>query len=331
MKWKLIDIQTWNPGLAIDNERCRSLFGDQVADLKGPKTRYFYDGEDLQDLTKRHFSKFISTYDIPETAIKDLVVGYTFLPQEWMNRKPGLDCLVANELNLTSCEPSYMTNRVCSTIPQVFEYLDNKRFSGRRTAGDVALVAIMDFPSIFLRRPLDHHAISKVIFGDGVNFMLLVLVDDDDAFAPGYTIEDVASLFIPGTADKACSDHDGAIHLSRYMTDDVPELIWRNGIEPLLRKHQLTVSDFRYWAIHPGGIPIIAGVEKKLGLDKRTLQYVYDTFFDGGNRYAVSAGYVFDRIHRLLPKSHGDRIFWATAAIGIYLGACIMTYRNARV
>lgn len=89
MKWKLIDIQTWNPGLAIDNERCRSLFGDQVADLKGPKTRYFYNGEDLQDLTKRQFSTFISTYDIPETAIKDLVVGYTFLPKNGSTGNPA--------------------------------------------------------------------------------------------------------------------------------------------------------------------------------------------------------------------------------------------------
>ena len=326
MRWKILDIKTWDPGYRIDQEECRKLFGDEVANMKGPNFRCFYNGENLLEVCMSVFDEWLKKYDIPKETVSDCALGTTYLPQEWFERKPDLPSAITNEMKLDNGEPSIILNRICTTIPSVIEYLDNKRVAGRRKIGDTALVAVLDFPSLILRRDVEHHAVAKNIFGDGCFFMLMRMVKEPTDLGAGYIVEDVDNLFVPYTGDKAYSDENGAIFLSRYMTDDVPNLVVNIGIKNMLDKHKLKVPDIRYWPVHPGGVPIIAGIEKLLGLEKRTLQYCFDTFFEGGNRYAVSAGYVFDRLHREYPKKSGDRIFMATVAIGIYLGAVLMTY-----
>ncbi len=328
MKWKILEITTWNPGLIVDAKVCKELFGKEVASMSLPCTRYFYDGEDLIDLNQEIFTTWIRKHGISNQRVRDLIVGHSYLPDDWSHKKPGIECAIANALELENCEPSYIANRYCSTIPAAIEMLDNKRAAERRIEGDIAFISVMDFPSLILRKEIGHHKISQRIFGDGAFFMLLELVDGISHGAPGYLIDDVSNSFITFTSDKAYADENGAIILSQYMTDDVPDLIYDEGIKPFLKQNNLSNQDIRYWILHPGGIPIISGVEKRLGLKIKTLSYAYDTFCDGGNRYATAAGFVFDRVDKSHEKRDGDKLAMITASIGIYLGAVMLTYHN---
>jgi predicted naringenin-chalcone synthase len=79
----------------------------------------------------------------------------------------------------------------------------------------------------------------------------------------------------------------------------LPELIQKNlggWLNAWLDEHQLSVSDIRSWAIHPGGPRILEAAESALGLTSDATQISRNVLCQHGNMSSATVLFILDAL-----------------------------------
>src|SRR5690606_15773005 len=119
----------------------------------------------------------------------------------------------------------------------------------------------------FQRAPTEDNILANALFADG---SASLLVEGTSTSRLKLEIEQFHSvLSAEGKSDMAWTIGD--VGFEMRLSSYVPDLI-RRGIggltNSLLEKISLTLSDIRYFAIHPGGKKILEVVEDELGITR---------------------------------------------------------------
>jgi predicted naringenin-chalcone synthase len=80
----------------------------------------------------------------------------------------------------------------------------------------------------------------------------------------------------------------------------------QTALEQLLRRHQLTQSDVRFWVVHPGGRKVIDNVQNHFGLTEDQLRFSRTVLRNYGNMSSPTVMFVLDEIVRSGEPHAGD-------------------------
>ncbi len=137
--------------------------------------------------------------------------------------------------------------------------------------------------------------VSNAIFADGAAAVVLAGANDAASTLP--QVAATGSKLVPDTKDSMTwriGDHGFAMTLSA----EVPGLIEEKLLDYVtdwLRRHQLTISDIKGWAVHPGGPRILRAVETALHLPEEALATSRAVLADHGNMSSATMLYILRR------------------------------------
>jgi alkylresorcinol/alkylpyrone synthase len=140
--------------------------------------------------------------------------------------------------------------------------------------------------------------VSAGLFGDGA--AAVVIVGDaraDSLGINGVQIKDSASFLFPDT-ERVMGWDVGSYGLRVVLAPTVPEIVshdLRPLVEKFLAKHDLQLSDVKYWVAHPGGPKVLRALESALELDPSATALTWDSLRDVGNLSSASVLHVLDK------------------------------------
>jgi predicted naringenin-chalcone synthase len=160
------------------------------------------------------------------------------------------------------------------------------------------------------------------LFGDGAAGLLVcgekaasdfdnkvLIIDAQLSFSPGNCIGMKEGRFLVG-------DKVGAV---------MPDMVARKVILPLLRRHNLTVSDVEEWSIHQGSHRILDEFKRQeiLGLTDEQLQKSHRSLSKIGNISSPSCLFVFDEWLKTKNTPSGSYGMIVGFGAGYYMGAIL--------
>jgi alkylresorcinol/alkylpyrone synthase len=74
----------------------------------------------------------------------------------------------------------------------------------------------------------------------------------------------------------------------------------------LFRRHGLSMSDIRFWVLHPGGRKVIDNVQEHFGLTNTQLQFSRTVLRNYGNMSSPTVMFVLDEVMRNGDPQPGD-------------------------
>lgn len=78
------------------------------------------------------------------------------------------------------------------------------------------------------------------------------------------------------------------------------------ALQQLLRRHQLSQSDIRFWVVHPGGRKVIDNVQKHFGITEDQLRFSRSVLRNYGNMSSPTVMFVLDEVIRKGDPRPGD-------------------------
>ena len=240
---------------------------------------------------------------------------------------PGFDLLVAQKLGLrpetertllhgVGCAGGLSAMRAAASMAQS---------ASMRGRGAKILAFSSEISSIFFRRNLQDMAentqgfegpeatnIAPIIFSDGAASFVL-----NNELAPGAKEAAIYSLInweiatMPGTTKELDLTAD-PLGFRATLTTEVPFVALR-AIAPMFEKlkpflpsdskiastgKSVEAKDFD-WALHPGGITILEGVQGKMELDDEQLRASFDVYRNHGNSSSASVLIVLDQLRKM--------------------------------
>jgi predicted naringenin-chalcone synthase len=167
------------------------------------------------------------------------------------------------------------------------------------------------------------HLRASLLFSDGAAGMLVVPAQLRSAFRrPLIRIIDIHCDFV---ASAAVRMREGSLRLTQELEADVPNVVARRVIRPMLARHGLTVADVDEWALHQGGRPLLDrfGDPDTLGLSERQRASSLELFSRHGNLSAPSWMFVLDDFLRDETNKPGRKGMIVAFGAGLYLGAAL--------
>ena len=170
----------------------------------------------------------------------------------------------------------------------------------RSDAGAVVLVVCVELHSLYFKEiDSQEQLILNSLFADGA--CAAILVNDDkraNMNLPGFVINTVRSVTLPGTADGILASYHAqgfnaclSPNLAGYIAQHLPAFIETN-----LWLQNLQRSQVDYWCVHPGGKKILDAVCSCLSLEKDDLSFSYEVLRHHGNMESVSIYHVLKNI-----------------------------------
>lgn len=227
---------------------------------------------------------------------------------------PGYDQLVTNELGVPySSERALLSGIGCAGGLAALRVGANYASAAAyRQKPACVLVFACELCSIQVRSELDYAqdreepGIGPALFGDGAAALILC-----NEFAAGqhtgsiYSLLDWSTCLIPDTG-MHMSYRTTTLGFLLYLSKQVP-LLAASSVEAPLRKllgrstNQTTRPQDFDWALHPGGLSIIKGVQKAMALPEDRLRASYDIYQNRGNASSVAVLAVLDRLREMGP------------------------------
>jgi alkylresorcinol/alkylpyrone synthase len=136
------------------------------------------------------------------------------------------------------------------------------------------------------------------LFGDGA--AAVVVVGDERAASldiRGVQVADSASFLFPDT-ERVMGWDIGSYGLRVVLAPNVPEIVsqeLRSLVEKFLAKHDLQLSDVKYWVAHPGGPKVLRALELALELDPIATIHTWESLRQVGNLSSASVLHVLDK------------------------------------
>jgi len=258
------------------------------------------------------------------TDIGFLGVSYNISPHE--NILPNLACQIAMEKELTlSAIPEEISYYGCAA--GIYSMKSAVDFCA--THNQAAVVYSFDYCTwisdlIYDQSHPDFKANIKAtaIFNDGAIGLLLIPESMiNKKFKYLLKIMDISLDFHLGTA---ISMNDGKFLIGKEIKDVLPGVISSRLIQPLLKKHDLTIRDIAQWSIHQGGLPVLRQFAEGsvLGLSDQQLAVSRQMFRKYGNFSNPSSFFILDEFfHNRREKDALGMVVGFGA--GYYLGAML--------
>jgi predicted naringenin-chalcone synthase len=169
---------------------------------------------------------------------------------------------------------------------------------------------------------------STLLFGDGC---AAVLVQQQHSTLPGLSIKNFYSeVSFKGKQYMSwqLSSKGFLMTLSGYVPDLVKE-DFNSLLERALQKASLAKSAIGYWCVHPGGLKILAAIEKSAGLSKQDLQHSYDVLKEYGNMSSPTVLFVLKQIMDEIkgdPEKKGSNVFSVAFGPGLTMETFLASY-----
>lgn len=165
---------------------------------------------------------------------------------------------------------------------------------------------------------------AALLFGDAAAGLLLVPARLRPAFRrPLLRVIDLRCDFVPGMAVRLDGD---ALRFGQGLEREVPELVARRLVRPMLERNGLDVAAVAEWSLHQGGRPLLerfgdAGV---LGLSDAQRCRSLELFERHGNLSIASALVVLDSfMHAAEPATPGTKGMVVSFGAGYYMAALL--------
>ena len=240
---------------------------------------------------------------------------------------PGLDIDLVNALQL-----SPFTERTAINFMGCYA-----AFNGLKTADAIVkanpsskvLLVCCELCSIhFQQEASDDNLLANALFADGCAATIITAQLGD---YPALQIENYASAIAPkGAQDMAWTigNFGFEMKLSTYVPAIVEEGI-ANLCNRLLERYQLTASQIKHFAIHPGGVKILQAIEKALGLSKESNRFAYEVLQQFGNMSSPTVLYVLKNVmQNLQVDNREEKIVSFAFGPGLTLESMLFTYRH---
>jgi alpha-pyrone synthase len=240
---------------------------------------------------------------------------------------PGLDIDLVNALHL-----SPFTERTAINFMGCYA-----AFNGLKTADAIVkanpsskvLLVCCELCSIhFQQEASDDNLLANALFADGC---AATVVTAQTGEYSSLQIENYASAISPkGAQDMAWTigNFGFEMKLSTYVPAIVEEGI-ANLCNRLLERYQLSASQIKHFAIHPGGIKILQAIEKALGLSKESNRFAYEVLQQFGNMSSPTVLYVLKNLLQNLQRDNNDeKIVSFAFGPGLTLESMLFTYRH---
>lgn len=137
------------------------------------------------------------------------------------------------------------------------------------------------------------------IFGDGCAAVLVGACEREAAIGQGHVvIRDHLSYLVERTEDGitlGIKEKGITCQLSRQLPDYIVAGV-NPVIEQFLARHGLTKQQIDLWAIHPGGLRIIEGAQRSLGLSDSQVTDSWEVLRQYGNMLSPSVLFVLERM-----------------------------------
>lgn len=141
--------------------------------------------------------------------------------------------------------------------------------------------------------------VANSLFADGAAAAIVRAQSPTDSVkTQGWQLRANGSYVIPGTAD-AMSWRIGDHGFTMTLSAQVPEIIktqLKPWLEQWLAQQDLSVSQVRTWAIHPGGPRIVSATASALGLTPQTVQTSLDVLNEYGNMSSPTILFILQRL-----------------------------------
>ena len=209
---------------------------------------------------------------------------------------PGLDCHIIQELGLSrGVDRALIGFMGCAAAMNGFRVgMDYCRCHEK-----AALVCCVELSSVHTTFDDNvNDAILHAIFGDGCAAAVLGGKTASQAPKGAFAIIDDHACLMEGTEDGitlSINDTGISCKLSKYL----PQYIAKNMkgyVDAFLGKHDLSMDDMDFWAVHPGGRRIIEEAQNGLGLTEEQCKYSWKVLNDYGNMLSPSVMFVLELI-----------------------------------
>ena len=139
------------------------------------------------------------------------------------------------------------------------------------------------------------NAIINAIFADGA--AAVILTSQEEAKGK-LTYQDSYSLWVEDTPELMnwTVGNTGFLMNLSPKVPDVLAAYLPNYVETLLAKHELTLTDLAFWAIHPGGRRIVDKIQSIFNLSDRLVADSYGVLRDYGNMSSPTILFILKRI-----------------------------------
>lgn len=216
---------------------------------------------------------------------------------------PGLGLLLAQRLGMSpSLKRTQIFGMGCyASFPGIQRADDGVR----NRPNQLALVLSLELCTLHL--PFDdavESVVSTSLFGDGAAMMVI----GNRPEMSGPQLIDSETYCDYKTLDHmtfTVTDHGFRMYLSSYVPDVLAAQIG-DFVERLLTRHQLQITDVKFWAIHPGSKRIIEYIQEQLMLTAEQVQFSLNVLRGYGNMSSATIMFVLDKIIQSNEPQPGD-------------------------
>lgn len=168
------------------------------------------------------------------------------------------------------------------------------------------------------------HLRTSLLFSDGAAGMLLIPEHMKRSIKrPVMKILDIECAFTPGNSVRMEGGH---LILADDLKDEMPQMITKRLIRPMLERNGLNPSLIDEWSLHQGGLPILMnfGEPETLALTPAQMQRSIELFQRYGNFSAPSCLFVLDSFfNEESAGKNGKKGMMVSFGAGYYLGAML--------
>ena len=177
---------------------------------------------------------------------------------------PGLELMIANQYGLEHTEKSAVNFLGCYAA---LKALKQAHYIAESNPNACILIVSVELCSLhFYPSEVNEDIVANLLFADGA--AAVIVCGNESEHVKNKVVlkmDDVGSAFIPNTAELMKWDITSSafrMHLSSKVVDAIKE----NIHDVVLDFMGNEMSETDYWAIHPGGIKIVEGVQESLHL-----------------------------------------------------------------
>lgn len=246
-----------------------------IPDYKGYKCELYINGDFKPSVEKRMELYKNKVLPLASKAIDKLMRQTTIQPRDFTHlitvsctglMAPGLEFMIAKQYGLEHTEKSAVNFLGCYVA---LKALKQAHYIAQSNPNACILIVSVELCSLhFYPSDANEDIIANLLFADGAAAVIVCGNKNEHVKNKVVLqIDDVASAFIPNTAELMKWDITSSafrMHLSSKVVGAIKENM-HDVVADFLGNE---ISETDYWAIHPGGVKIVEGVQESLNLNE---------------------------------------------------------------
>lgn len=164
--------------------------------------------------------------------------------------------------------------------------------------------------------------LSNALFSDGAAAIVLWnrpqgvnIIDSSSHILPQFR-EDIRYVHKNGRLHNQLSPH-----LPKLIRDNVPV-----AVNNLLSKHNLSISQVKHWAIHPGGDKILTYIQEKLQISDELMYYSRSVLKSNGNMSSPTVLFILNKLFESNSLKSGDWGFSVAFGAGLSIYTLLLQW-----